>query len=229
MTVSHDPINVRRIRMFRASGRIFFEPPRSARRLSPVQTGRGPPVAAQPIFERSIRISTKIAGYSPFGLQPLHSFSRTAAGGCFQCEISEICGLVRSFSFDEFTHGPDRRAGCFICNGRRAGARSADPARPIGGTGSHRHLRRGRRLQHAGFGLPEADVPTERNGIKIDTVVFYAYDTIKLNEQGQISGGIRAERYNVSIDTKTIAGLPASPLDGFSDSQTTRSGSFRMV
>ncbi len=50
--------------------------------------------------------------------------------------------------------------------------------------------------------------PTETNGIKIDTVAAYVFDTIKLNEQWSVLGGLRAEKYNVDIDSRTIAGLP---------------------
>jgi len=39
---------------------------------------------------------------------------------------------------------------------------------------------------------------------KTDTVGAYAFDTVKLNEQWQISGGLRAERYTTSTDSATL-------------------------
>ncbi len=67
-------------------------------------------------------------------------------------------------------------------------------------------------------------LPTERNGINVDTVAGYIYDTIELNRNWQVMGGLRAERYNVSIDSTTAAGVGLPPLNGFNDSQTTLGG-----
>jgi len=67
-------------------------------------------------------------------------------------------------------------------------------------------------------------VPAQTNGIEIDTVAGYLYDTIALTRQLEISGGVRVEHYNVKIDSKTIAGAPAGPHDGYEDSETTIGG-----
>lgn len=71
--------------------------------------------------------------------------------------------------------------------------------------------------------------PTERNDINITTLAAYAYDTIKLSERWQITGGLRAEHYNVKIGSRTVAGDPLLPLDGYSDDQTTLSGKVGVV
>jgi catecholate siderophore receptor len=39
---------------------------------------------------------------------------------------------------------------------------------------------------------------------KTDTVGAYAFDTVKLNEQWQLNGGLRLERYNTSTDSATL-------------------------
>lgn len=45
--------------------------------------------------------------------------------------------------------------------------------------------------------------PTERANVTVDTAAVYLYDTIKLNEQWQITGGLRGEYYNVNINDST--------------------------
>jgi len=70
---------------------------------------------------------------------------------------------------------------------------------------------------------------TQRNDVKIDTVAAYAYDTIKLSEHWQVSGGLRVENYRVSFDNKTVAGASLPPLDGYSTSATTVSGKVGIV
>ncbi|QUS40194.1 TonB-dependent receptor [Tardiphaga alba] len=70
-------------------------------------------------------------------------------------------------------------------------------------------------------------LPTFTNGIKINTVAAYVFDTIKLNEQWSIMGGLRAEKYKVDIDSRTIAGLP-SGLNG-SESDVTLGGKTAIV
>lgn len=71
--------------------------------------------------------------------------------------------------------------------------------------------------------------PTERAGIGITTVAAYLYDTIKLNEQWQVMGGLRAEQYQVDIDSKTIAGLPTGGNDGVRKSEFTLGGKTAVV
>ena len=71
--------------------------------------------------------------------------------------------------------------------------------------------------------------PTELNAVRINTIAAYAYDTIELNPQWQITGGLRLERYNVKIDSRTVAGAPSGTLDGFEDNHTTLSGKVGVV
>ncbi len=74
-------------------------------------------------------------------------------------------------------------------------------------------------------GMPAAQ---QANRVKIDTVAVYAYDTVKFNEQWQLTGGLRAERYDVEIDSKTAAGAPTGP-DGYEVSETTLGGKLGLV
>lgn len=70
--------------------------------------------------------------------------------------------------------------------------------------------------------------PTELNTAKISTVAGYLYDTIKLSEHWQVTGGLRAEHYKVDIASQTIAGAPTG-IGNFKDSQTTVSGKVGLV
>jgi catecholate siderophore receptor len=71
---------------------------------------------------------------------------------------------------------------------------------------------------------------TQRNDVRISTVAGYIYDTIKLNEQWQVTGGLRAEHYKVDIDSKNVpAGTPNGSIDGYHDSQTTVSGKVGVI
>ncbi|AKC86221.1 TonB-dependent receptor [Pseudoxanthomonas suwonensis] len=70
--------------------------------------------------------------------------------------------------------------------------------------------------------------PTQSSRVRIDSVAAYAYDTIEFGERWQLTGGLRAERYEVSIDSRTIAGAPQGP-DGYEVSDTTVSGKLGLV
>lgn len=74
-------------------------------------------------------------------------------------------------------------------------------------------------------------VPTQRAGASINTVAGYLYDTIELNRQWQVVGGLRVEHYAANLDSKTIAGAPVSggAVDGFNTTQTTLSGKVGVV
>lgn len=78
-----------------------------------------------------------------------------------------------------------------------------------------------------GIGAPS--LPTQRNGITINTVAAYVYDTIELNEQWHLSGGLRGERYKVDIASKTMAGAPNGVLDGYSASEISLGGNIGLV
>lgn len=75
---------------------------------------------------------------------------------------------------------------------------------------------------------PAAEVPAERNQVDVDTVALYLYDTIKLNEQWQVTGGLRLENYQVDIRSKTVAGVPVGP-DGYDDTEFTVAGKLGLV
>jgi len=69
----------------------------------------------------------------------------------------------------------------------------------------------------------------ERNAVEIDTAAIYVYDTAKINEQFEVTGGLRAERYHVEIDSRTAAGAPTGALDDFKDTDTTLGGKIGLV
>lgn len=71
-------------------------------------------------------------------------------------------------------------------------------------------------------------LPTQNNGIKINTIAAYVFDTIKLNEQWSVMGGLRAERYNVDIDSRTMAGAPTG-INGYNESEFTLGGKTAIV
>jgi len=72
--------------------------------------------------------------------------------------------------------------------------------------------------------------PTQTNGIKINTIAAYLYDTIHLNRHWEINGGLRAERYTVDFaNNDALTGAPIVPLDGYEDRQATLSGRIGLV
>ncbi|MFA5630489.1 MAG: TonB-dependent siderophore receptor [Porticoccaceae bacterium] len=71
--------------------------------------------------------------------------------------------------------------------------------------------------------------PTQTNDVGVDTLAAYVYDTMEFNESWQLTGGLRAERYEVAIDSHTIAGDPTGALSGYRDSETTLSGKIGLV
>ena len=62
----------------------------------------------------------------------------------------------------------------------------------------------------------------QTSDVEIDTVAFYAFDTIELSRHWQISGGIRVENYDLSIAGNAIPTVP--PTTNYSDSETTVGG-----
>ncbi|WP_415055928.1 TonB-dependent receptor [Halopseudomonas sp.] len=71
--------------------------------------------------------------------------------------------------------------------------------------------------------------PQQSNDVSIETVALYAYDTLELNEQWQVTGGLRAEHYRVEIDSLNADGTPQGPADGYSLSDTTLGGKLGLV
>ncbi len=77
---------------------------------------------------------------------------------------------------------------------------------------------------------PGGDIAASQTGlVKIDTVAAYAYDTIEFNPQWQLTGGLRAERYKVSLSSKSAAGAPEGAMDGYERSETTVGGKLGVV
>ncbi len=68
----------------------------------------------------------------------------------------------------------------------------------------------------------------EASEVTVDTVALYLYDTIQLNEQWQLTGGLRLENYQVDISSKTVAGVPVGP-DGYDDTEFTVAGKLGLV
>lgn len=62
--------------------------------------------------------------------------------------------------------------------------------------------------------------------VQVDTVALYAYDTVEFTPQWQVTGGVRAERYEVEINSSdaTVAGATA-----YDDSDTLLGGKIGVV
>jgi len=71
--------------------------------------------------------------------------------------------------------------------------------------------------------------PTEVNKVKVDTVAFYIYDTIKFNEQWQLTGGLRGEHYKAEINSVDAAGLPVGAFNGYDKSDFSLGGKIGLV
>ncbi len=70
------------------------------------------------------------------------------------------------------------------------------------------------------------------NHVDVDTLAFYAYDTIELNKHWEISGGVRVERFDADVVTtgtgRTIPGLPPGQ-QRYSKTDTTIGGKIGVV
>ena len=77
----------------------------------------------------------------------------------------------------------------------------------------------------AAFAKP---TPTQTSRVRIDTVAAYVYDTIEFSERWQLTGGLRAERYEVEIDSRLANGSAQGP-DGYQVSDTTLGGKLGLV
>ncbi len=71
-------------------------------------------------------------------------------------------------------------------------------------------------------------VPVQTADISIDTVAAYVYDTVQLSSRWQVTGGLRLERYDVGLESRTAEGQSQGP-DGFDRSDTTLSGKAGLV
>jgi catecholate siderophore receptor len=77
------------------------------------------------------------------------------------------------------------------------------------------------------FAREESDAfrfPNQTSNVKIDTAAVYAYDTIELNRQWQLVGGIRVEHYDAELAGNSLPGGPA-----YSDSDVTVGGKAGIV
>ncbi len=72
------------------------------------------------------------------------------------------------------------------------------------------------------------DTPGQTADVKVTTFAGYAYDTLELNEQWQVTGGLRVEHYKVTIDSATVGGAPQGP-DGYAEKRTTVGGKLGIV
>ncbi len=66
---------------------------------------------------------------------------------------------------------------------------------------------------------------TEKNRVRVDTVAAYVYDTIAINKQWEITGGLRAEWYKVRIKSDDLM----SEVDGFKDTEFNLGGKVGVV
>mgnify|MGYP002620257205 CR=1 FL=1 len=68
----------------------------------------------------------------------------------------------------------------------------------------------------------------QRANVEIDTVAFYAFDTIELSRHWQLTGGVRVEHYNVDIAGEALSTIDgntgAALTDRWKDSDTTVGG-----
>lgn len=71
--------------------------------------------------------------------------------------------------------------------------------------------------------------PTQVNDVDIGTVALDAYDTIEIGRRFEITGGLRAEWYEVDIASKTAAGAPSGAFDGYNDSEFELGGRIGLV
>lgn len=79
-------------------------------------------------------------------------------------------------------------------------------------------------LRYNGPWLPA----TQTNSVDIQTVSGYLYDTVSLNRQFDIVGGIRVEHYDVEIDSLTAGGLPTG-IGLYEGNETTVGGKVGIV
>ncbi|HEX2840539.1 TonB-dependent receptor [Hyphomicrobium sp.] len=71
--------------------------------------------------------------------------------------------------------------------------------------------------------------PNGRNGVEIETVAAYFYDTIQLTRQLDLVGGLRVEHYDYEIASKALpSGVPGT-FDGVEGSETTLGGKIGLV
>lgn len=70
--------------------------------------------------------------------------------------------------------------------------------------------------------------PTQTARVKVSTIALYGYDTVEIDPRWKLTGGLRVERYKVSIDSRTAAGAPQGP-DGFERSEVSVGGKLGLI
>jgi catecholate siderophore receptor len=147
----------------------------------------------------------------------------TTARNFYDREISSLSGqseITGRFRFAGFDH---KMAAGVEFSHEEADANRFGTASPASGPTSISNPNPGR-------AFPSASI-TERNKVEVDTVAAYLYDTINLTRQVQLTTGIRAERYKVSINSTNAAGVPlgAPGTWPYEDSETSLSGKLGLV
>lgn len=75
---------------------------------------------------------------------------------------------------------------------------------------------------------PFTGAPTELSEVRVNTLAIYAYDTVQLSSQWELTGGLRLESYDVEIDSATVGGV-STGADGHNISETTLAGRLGLV
>lgn len=70
---------------------------------------------------------------------------------------------------------------------------------------------------------------TQANKVGVNTQAIYIYDTLTLNDQWQLTAGVRGERYKVTIDSNNADGSSSGALNGYKESETTAGGKIGLV
>ncbi len=75
---------------------------------------------------------------------------------------------------------------------------------------------------------PWANAANQRSKVQVDTIAAYIYDTFTINPQWSLTGGLRVEKYDVEIESRTMTGVPELG-DGTEIGETTVSGKFGVI
>ncbi len=78
------------------------------------------------------------------------------------------------------------------------------------------------------YNAPSLD-PNGRNGVEIETVAAYFYDTIALTRKLDLVGGLRVEHYNYEIASKALPSGTPGTFDGVEGDETTLGGKIGLV
>ncbi len=76
---------------------------------------------------------------------------------------------------------------------------------------------------------PAWPAPTQSASVKIDTLAAFVYDTVQFGERWQLSGGLRAESYDVELGSRVLASNAPNGPDGYEVDETTLGGKLGLV